>query len=168
MMHAQFLRIKKLTGKTIIQKAARHNHREILAEMGAAQDSHIDPARTGANRVLRGCDTAAGVVSAAQSLMDDAGVKPLRKDAVRALEIIFSLPPQSAINHDQFFNESVQWAEQYFAVPVILCRVRYSSTANFSSNRAAGRRYSGRRKAAEAPRRRAARRHHPRRLHPAT
>jgi hypothetical protein len=129
MTHAQFLRIKKLTGKAIIEVAARHNHREILAELGAVQGGHINPARIGLNRILRGHSTAAAVASQAQMLMDDARVKAMRKDAVRALEIIFSLPPQSAIDHDQFFNESVQWAEQYFAVPVISAIVHNDEAA---------------------------------------
>lgn len=116
MTHHQFLRIKKLTGKAIIQAAAKHNHREILAEMGAAQGGHIDPLRTSGNIVLRGCDTAAGVASVAQSLMDSADVKPLRKDAVRVLEIIFSLPPEPQLI---FFDDATAWVEQYFAAPVI-------------------------------------------------
>lgn len=118
-MHTQFLRIKKLTGKAIVDVASRHNLREILAEMGAAKNSHIDPERTKLNRILCGCDTAAAVASHAQALMDDAGVKTMRKDAVRALEIIFSLPLQSGIDHERFFNESVRWAGQYFRAPVI-------------------------------------------------
>ena len=99
--------------------AAKHNHREILAEMGAAQGGHIDPLRTIGNIVLRGCDTAAVVASVAQSLMDSANVNPLRKDAVRALEIIFSLPPESSINHRRYFDDATAWLEQYFAAPVI-------------------------------------------------
>ena len=129
MTHAQFLRIKKLTGKAIIEVAARHNHREILAELGASPGGRIDPARVGLNRVLRGQSTAAAVASQAQTLMDDAGVKVMRKDAVRALEIIFSLPPESSIDHDRFFNESVQWAGQYFAAPVISAIVHNDEAA---------------------------------------
>jgi len=53
MTHVQFLRIKKLTGKAIIEVAARHNHREILAELGAGSAEHINPARVRFNRVLR-------------------------------------------------------------------------------------------------------------------
>jgi hypothetical protein len=119
MMHSQFLRIKKLTGKGIIQTAAKHNHREIAAEFGVTKDSHIDPARIAQNLVLRGAGDAAGVAATAQSLMDLAGVKPLRKDAVRALEIIFGLPPASTIPHEAFFNDAVTWAERYFEAPVI-------------------------------------------------
>jgi hypothetical protein len=128
-MHAQFLRIKKLTGKAIIEVAARHNHREILAELGASPDGHIDPTRVELNCVLRGHSTAAAVASEAQSLMDAAGVKSLRKDAVRGLEIVFSLPLDSGIDHDRFFNDSVQWAGQYFAAPVISAIVHNDESA---------------------------------------
>lgn len=129
MTHTQFLRIQKLTGKAIIKVAARHNHREILAELGAAPGGHIDPARVVLNRVLRGCDTAAAVASQAKMLMDAVGVKTLRKDAVRALEIVFSLPPESSIDHDLFFNESVQWVDQHFAAPVISAIVHNDEAA---------------------------------------
>lgn len=129
MTHVQFLRIKKLTGKGIIEVAARHNHREILAELGGASGGHIDPARVGLNLVLRGQGTAAAVAGEAQTLMDDAGVKAIRKDAVRALEIIFSLPPESAIDGDRFFNESVHWVGEYFKAPVISAIVHNDEAA---------------------------------------
>ncbi|WP_308922787.1 plasmid recombination protein [Janthinobacterium sp. J1-1] len=129
MMHAQFLRIKKLTGKAIIEVAARHNCREIVAELGAKSDGRIDPTRVSLNRVLRGHGTAAAVASEAQALMDAAGIKVMRKDAVRALEIIFSLPSDSPIDHDCFFNESAQWAGQYFAAPVISAIVHNDEAA---------------------------------------
>jgi hypothetical protein len=118
-MTSQFLSIKKLTGKSIILVAAKHNHREIIAEYGAGKNSHIDLSRIPDNILLRGLETAAGVAAMAQSLMKNAGVKSVRKDAVRALEIIFSLPPESAINHEDFFKQSVEWAEDYFQAPII-------------------------------------------------
>jgi len=128
-MHAQFLRIKKLTGKAIIEVAARHNHREILAELGASPDGHIDPTRVELNCILHGHSTAAAVAGEAQSLMDAAGVRSLRKDAVRGIEVIFSLPPESSVDHDRFFNDSVQWAGQYFDAPVISAIVHNDESA---------------------------------------
>jgi hypothetical protein len=119
MTHTHFLRIKKLTGKNIIQVAAKHNCRELAAEIGITADSHIDPNRIRHNIILRGADTAAGIAGAAQSLMDDAEVKPLRKDAVRALEIIFSLHAESTIAHRPYFEDATRWAENYFNVPAI-------------------------------------------------
>jgi len=129
MTHVQFLRIKKLTGKAIIEVAARHNHREILAEMGVTKDSHIDPTRTGLNHVLHGCNTAAGVAREAQTLMSEAGIKAMRKDAVRALEIIFSLSPHSPIDHNRFFGDAFQWSGQYFKAPVISAIVHNDEAA---------------------------------------
>ena len=128
-MHAQFLRIKKLTGKAIIEVAARHNCREILAELGAVHGGRINPARVGLNQVLRGHSTAAAMASHAQTLMDAAGVKSMRKDAVKALEIIFSLPPESSIDQGQFFYDAVQWAEHYFAAPIISAIVHNDEAA---------------------------------------
>jgi hypothetical protein len=51
--------------------------------------------------------------------MDDAKVKPLRKDAVRALEIIFSLQAESTIAYRPYFEDATRWAENYFNVPAI-------------------------------------------------
>lgn len=126
---SQFLRIKKLTGKGIIQVAARHNHREILAEMGADTDGPIDPRRSHANVVLHGPQTAQEVASAAQAMLDDADVRPLRKDAVQGLEIIFGLPPASGLDELAFFQSAVAWARRYFAAPVISAIVHNDEAA---------------------------------------
>lgn len=126
---SQFLRIKKLIGRGIIQVAARHNHREIVAEMGADADGPIDPRRSHTNVVLHGPQTAQEVASAAQAMLDDANVKPLRKDAVQALEIIFGLPPASGLDELAFFQSAVAWARRYFAAPVISAIVHNDEAA---------------------------------------
>lgn len=41
---------------------------------------------------MEGADTPQGVATYAQTLMEAAGVGKLRKDAVRAIEAVFSLP----------------------------------------------------------------------------
>lgn len=119
MTQAHFLRIKKLTGKNIIQVAAKHNCRELAAEIGLTAESHIDPKRIRRNIILRGADTAAGIAATAQLLMDDAKVRTLRKDAVMGLEIIFSLHAESTIAHCPYFEDATRWAENYFHVPAI-------------------------------------------------
>lgn len=129
MTSGQFLRIKKLNGKAIVEVAARHNHREILAEIGYEDGGHIDPERVALNRVLVGQGTAAKIAGDARALMDAAGVKPLKKTAVMALEIIVSLPSNSSIDKECFFNESVKWAAQYFAVPIISAIVHNDEAA---------------------------------------
>lgn len=121
--HTQLLRIKKLKGNGIIAIAARHNLREIQAEIGA--DSHIDPHKTSLNVVLRGAGRAADVAAEAFSLMEQADVLPLRKakkeqwQPVVGLEIIFSLPPSSVIAELYFFSDAVAWAQQFFEIPIL-------------------------------------------------
>ena len=112
-----FLSIKKLKGKGIIRTAMKHNLRELQAELGA--DSHIDATRTALNTVMAGAVTSGGVSDLAGSLMLDAGVGALRKDAVRGLELVVSLPPASRINPAVFFADAVAWAQGFFALPVL-------------------------------------------------
>lgn len=115
--YVQVLAIKKLKGASILLAAAKHNHRELAAELGAA--SHIDSARSILNRVLRGANTAAEVAAYAKSLMHTAGIKKLRKDAVRGIEFIVSLPPASGIDEPAFFDAATQWVEDTFDGTVI-------------------------------------------------
>lgn len=112
MMEAAFLRFKKLKESGIIKKAARHNRREIQAELGA--DRTIDPKRIDLNQTLRGAAKADDVALAAKNLMQAAGVRPLRKDAVLGIEIVFSLPPNSAINDTAYFEDCTRWAAANF------------------------------------------------------
>jgi hypothetical protein len=112
MSGAAFLRIKKLKGGGIITVAARHNKREIQAELGAA--GSIDPTRSHLNYSLAGPAAAGDVGQLAKDLMTAAGVTKLRKDAVQALEIVFSLPPGNSLDDRAYFTDCVAWAGRYF------------------------------------------------------
>lgn len=112
MSAAAFLRVKKLKGGGIIKAAARHNRREIQAELGA--DSHINPARTCLNQTLQGAATPDGVAQFAKDLMRGADIGKLRKDAVLGIEAIFSLPPDTAIDDTAYFTDCATWAGVYF------------------------------------------------------
>lgn len=120
MEHVQLLRAKKLTGAGIITNAARHNLREIQAEMGA--NSNINPSKSSKNIVLRGATLAADIAREASNMMEQANVgqsRKLRKDAVRGIEIIFSLPCCSGIAEREFFTDAIGWAQEYFELPVL-------------------------------------------------
>lgn len=119
MADSQFLRMKKLTGKDIVEVAGRHNHREISRELGRSYNSTIDLNRVGLNYVIRGGETAAAIAQEAQERMTSAGIVKLRKDAVRALELIVSLNPGSGVNERKYFADATAWCESYFGAPVI-------------------------------------------------
>ena len=117
MTAAAVLRLKKLTGSGIVLAAARHNRRAIAAELGAA--SHINPARCFLNVRMEGPETPEGVAELAQTLMDAAGVGKLRRDAVRAVELVFSLPAGGAgVDPAAYFAACVTWAREQFG-PVL-------------------------------------------------
>lgn len=115
MTHISYLAMKKLTGSAHLTVASRHN----LRELGTSHGPHIDLRLSDSNMVLRGPDTADAVATMAKSLMDEAGVLTLRRDAVRALEIIFTLPASSGIDARGFFEHAVGWADRYFGVPTL-------------------------------------------------
>jgi Plasmid recombination enzyme len=124
--HSQLLRIAKLKGANKIETAAKHNLREIAAEIG--DYGNINGRRSIQNYILCGANTAAEVASDTQSLMDEAGIKKPRKDAVLALEILISLRLNSTIDTKSFFSDSLAWAKGYFRAPVV------SAVAHFDEN----------------------------------
>jgi hypothetical protein len=113
------LRVKRLVGSSIVRVAAKHNLREIQYEIGVIPGGRIDPTRASKNAILRGPATSAEVADLARSLMAGAGVGQLRKDAVRAVEIVFSLPPSTSFDPAPFFADALSWAERHFAVPLL-------------------------------------------------
>jgi hypothetical protein len=110
--------INRLSGQRIITTAAKHNLREIVAEIGA--DKHIDPTRSADNIVLRGPVTADGVAALRKSLLDAAKLKKkLRVDAVQGLEVLFTWPFPGQECPLQYFEDCTRWAENHFNVPVL-------------------------------------------------
>lgn len=66
------------------------------------------------NEKLWGPGTPEGVANLARSLMTQHEVKKLRKDAVRAVEVILSLSLNHGIDDTAFFMDSMHWFAQRF------------------------------------------------------
>jgi hypothetical protein len=112
--------VAKLTGAGKLLEAGRHNKREIQAELGAK--SHIDAGRSHLNYSLAGPDTAKEISELAKRLMADAGISTVRKDCVRAIEFLFSLPVGFSGDQRGFFIACLSW-----------CASRFGSTSNILS-----------------------------------
>ena len=76
----------------ILLKAAKHNLREITAELHPDSTSHINSKLSHRNQILRGKSTALGVVSDNDRLMNEANAKVKRVDNIRGIELVLSLP----------------------------------------------------------------------------
>lgn len=112
MSGAAFLRIKKLKGGSTTLSAARHNRRDIQRECGAS--ASIDPTRSRLNETLIGLPTAADVALSAKNKLRMAGITKLRKDAVMALEFVFSLPANCGFADTPYFQDCVDWTAANF------------------------------------------------------
>ena len=99
--------------------AARHNLREIQAEMGSV--GRIDPGRSATNAILAGPAEAAQVQALAVDLLAAAGLNPaaMRRDHVQALEFVFSLPPSCGVDPAAYFTRCLAWLMEALPLPVL-------------------------------------------------
>lgn len=112
-LHVQVLEIERLKDANKLFLAAGHNLR-----MDGRSPVHIDSNRSHLNVILRGADSVAGITQKSDELMAGVLKKP-RKDFVRWLEVIISLPSGTRIDEPAFFEDAVVWAEVFFEVPIL-------------------------------------------------
>lgn len=109
----QVIEISKLKDANKLTLAAGHNKRS-----DGRDPMHIDASRTHLNVNLRGKDSAIEIKKQSDEWM--AGVlKQPRKDYVRWLEIVVSLPHGTDIDEAAFFRDVLDWFDGYFEVPVL-------------------------------------------------
>jgi hypothetical protein len=118
MSSSQFLRLKTLSGNGKLLAAARHNKRVIQREIGAA--GHIDATKMHLNYALLGDATPEAVAAKAKSILQSLGITKLRKNAVIAIEIVFSLPVHAQIDHRAYFTDCLTWAAGQFGADNLL------------------------------------------------
>ena len=99
--------------------AARHNLREIHAELGSV--GRIDPGRSATNAILAGPADAAEVQALAVALLSAAGLNPaaMRRDHVQALEFVFSLPPSCGVDPAAYLARCLAWLMGALSLPVL-------------------------------------------------
>jgi hypothetical protein len=107
-----FFSLEKLKGKNILLIAARHNKRTNQGEI--TKSTKIDPNLSHLNQSIMGEATPEGVVTLAKSLMETAGIKKLRKDAVLGIECLFSLPADHRVDEIIYFQECAKWIQSHF------------------------------------------------------
>ena len=100
--------------------AARHNLREIQAELGAV--GRINPMRSASNIVMHGPASASEVQAQADALLAGAGIdtSKLRRDRCQAIEAVFSLPTDAAVTDpDAYFARCLEWVAGALNLPVL-------------------------------------------------
>lgn len=107
-----FLRYKSVNGKSFLA-AIKHNKRETQKEFGAPDNINLE--RTPLNYSLHGLTVAVDIERYSKSLLALAGVSSVRKNAVWAVEVVFSLPDTwHSKNTTDFFQDCYQWTLKTF------------------------------------------------------
>ncbi len=108
-----YMNIEPICSKIKLRNAIRHNYREIQAELGA--NSHIDATRTHLNQNLVPKTTAADLMLRVTDVIEayeSQHSRRIRKDAVLAIEVLFSLPVMSSeIPVNDYFRDCLSWAK---------------------------------------------------------
>lgn len=107
--------------------AARHNLREIQAELGA--NGHINSQRMGDNVTLLGPDTAAKVQAQADGLLATVDTSRLKCDHVQAIEVLFSLPLGAPIEPLGYFTKCLAWVRIALPLPVLSAVIHMDEAA---------------------------------------
>lgn len=125
---AAYINIEAINGKRgktqTPLNAARHNLREIEAELEGRPGARISPNRTALNKVLSGPASADGVMALLNRMINDAGAVILRKDNILMFEIVISVKEPIA-ELDGFFEAAKLWMVAHYDCPLISAVVHY-------------------------------------------
>jgi len=116
-MHNLIFKLKKVKGTHPAEIAARHNLREIAAELGGY--GRIDPRKSYLNIILEGANHSKLVELEATELLKSGYKKKIRKDAVLAIEAIFCPDIHFEGNLMGLFRDSLEWIRAYLKVPIL-------------------------------------------------
>lgn len=118
MRNTCLIHVSKINNLETLRDALKHNLRLIPRETSIP--SHIDPARSSQNQVLEGGLDPIQITREVGSRIKEETKKPLRKNGVVAIEVVFSLPYDTVVeNPCKFFAESKDWLAHFWGCPVI-------------------------------------------------
>lgn len=128
MAASHLIRLGTIKGKQGVLVALKHNKRELQSERGAS--ANIDVTKTPLNYALTGNDTPDNIAIHAKVQMVKAGIDTPRKNAVMAVEIVFSLPiDRHSQNTYPFFNDCHEWTKKTFAGEMLSFDVHLDESA---------------------------------------
>lgn len=128
MANSHLLRLGTIKGPNGILDALKHNKRELIAEVKLSD--RIDSACSNLNYCLTPVSDAKQLSLMAKSHILLAGIEKPRKNAVMAIEIIFSLPiDRHRQDTKQFFMDCYEWTKRHFSVEVLSFDVHLDEAA---------------------------------------
>lgn len=128
MASSHIIRLGKIKGENGVLVALKHNKRTLQNERGISKN--INAARTSLNYSLASDDSPEVIARHAKVEMLKAGIEKPRKDQVRAVEIVFSLPiDRHSQNTRPFFIACYGWVKENFAGELLSFDVHLDESA---------------------------------------
>ena len=118
-MNNVYVNLGKINSYRKLLNAGKHNLRLIDTEIGSYKGGRIDPSRSNLNQILEGPFTPKGIEDLAKELIVKNITKKLRKDAVIAVEIIFSPKIGFSKDFNEFFEDCLQWSKSFYKLPIL-------------------------------------------------
>lgn len=107
--------------------AARHNLREIQAELKGEPGARIDPNRSRLNIILSGPATGKEVEALMFKLIADAGAIIKRKDSIKMFEVVVSIGEEIK-DEAGFFEDARLWMVSHYDCPLVSAVVHYDES----------------------------------------
>lgn len=107
--------------------AARHNLREIQAELKGEPCARIDPNRSRLNVILSGPGTGKEVEALMFKLIADAGAIIKRKDCIKMFEVVISIGEEIK-DEPGFFEDARLWMVSHYECPLVSAVVHYDES----------------------------------------
>ena len=121
--------LSRTTGRKpcTLLEAARHNLRQIQAELGAV--GHIDAKRMVDNIIMAGPAAAIEVQAHADALLALVDRSKLKRDHVQAVEVVFSLPAGSSLDVGLYFAKCLEWLRVALPMPILSAVAHHDEAA---------------------------------------
>lgn len=128
MAGSYLFRMGTIKGKHGILIAMKHNKRTLQNERGA--NENIDASKTRLNYCLAGAGQPEAINTGAKVKLLQAGIETPRKNAVMAVEIIFSLPVDRHLQNTRpFFVDCLEWVQRHLAGELLAFDVHLDESA---------------------------------------
>jgi Plasmid recombination enzyme len=118
-MNNVYINLCKINSFRKLENAGKHNLRLIHTEIGIYKGGKIEPSKSHLNQVLEGPSTPKEIEDLARALVEERVTKKLRKDAVIAVEIIFSPKAGFSKNLNLFFSDCLLWTKDFYKLPIL-------------------------------------------------
>jgi len=118
-MNNIYINLGKINSYRKLLNAGKHNLRLIDTEIGVYKGGKIDSSKLHLNQVLEGPTTPKAIEDLAKAIIEKNVTKKLRKDAVIAVEILFSPKVDFSRDFNEFFKDCLLWTKSFYRLPIL-------------------------------------------------